>query len=558
MYQQVYDPVAHSLGVSSNFAALALLVLFVLLGGVRMKAHWAALVALGVSLVVATVVYSMPVGQALDSAAEGAAFGFYPIMWIVINAIWIYNMTRESGHFEILGRSFSSVSDDQRIQAIIVAFCFGALLEALAGFGTPVAITSVMLIALGLRPLKAASVALVANTAPVAFGAIAVPIITLGQVSSLPVHDLGSMVGRQTPILALFVPLALVFMIDGRRGVRQVWPAAMTCGLAFALAQFVASNYISVQLTDIFAALFSAGAVMLLLRVWRPVEPLAGAGQEPPRFGRPAVAGGSADDPAFVERQRARVVRRDPPGEVLRAYLPYVIIIVVFSLAQWGPVKHALDQVTAKFSWPGLHVVNAKGKPIAAATYKLDWMLGAGTLLLISGILSMPVLRVGVPAALRAYGRTLNQLKWAILTVLTVLALAFVMNLSGQTVTLGQWMAGAGGFFAFLSPILGWLGVAVSGSDTSSNSLFGLLQVTAAHQAGLSPTLLAAANSSGGVLGKMISPQNLAIGASAVGLAGDEGDLFRKVLGWSLLFLLLMCVLVLLQSTILSGMVAGP
>src|SRR6266487_26859 len=269
MYQQVYDPVAHSLGVSSNFAALALLVLFVLLGGVRMKAHWAALVALGVSLVVATVVYSMPVGQALDSAAEGAAFGFYPIMWIVINAIWIYNMTRETGHFEILGRSFSSVS---------------------------------------------------------------VPIITLGQVSSLPVHDLGSMVGRQTPILALFVPLALVFMIDGRRGVRQVWPAAMTCGLAFALAQFVASNYISVQLTDIFAALFSAGAVMLLLRVWRPVEPLAGAGQEPPRFGRPAVAGGSADDPAFVERQRARVVRRDPPGEGLRAYLPYVIIIVVFSL----------------------------------------------------------------------------------------------------------------------------------------------------------------------------------------------------------------------------------
>src|SRR6266516_3907782 len=540
MYQQVYDPVAHSLGVSSIFAALALLVLFVLLGGVRMKAHWAALVALGVALVVATVVYSMPVGQALDSAAEGAAFGFYPIMWIVINAIWIYNMTRETGHFEILGRSFSSVSDDQRIQAIIVAFCFGALLEALAGFGTPVAITSVMLIALGLRPLKAASVALVANTAPVAFGAIAVPIITLGQVSSLPVHDLGSMVGRQTPILALFVPLALVFMIDGRRGVRQVWPAAMTCGLAFALAQFVASNYISVQLTDIFAALFSAGAVMLLLRVWRPVEP---------------VAGGSADDPAFVERQRARVVRRDPPGEVLRAYLPYVIIIVVFSLAQWGPVKHALDQVTAKFSWPGLHVVNAKGKPVAAATYKLDWMLGAGTLLLISGILSMPVLRVGVPAALRAYGRTLNQLKWAILTVLTVLALAFVMNLSGQTVTLGQWMAGAGGFFAFLSPILGWLGVAVSGSDTSSNSLFGLLQVTAGHQAGLSPTLLAAANSSGGVLGKMISPQNLAIGASAVGLAGEEGDLFRKVLGWSLLFLLLMCVLVLLQSTVLSGMV---
>ncbi len=553
MYKQVYDPVAHSLGVSSILAALALVVLFVLLGAVRWKAHWAALVALAVSLVVAIAAYKMPVGQALDSAAEGVAFGFYPIMWIVINAIWIYNMTRETGHFDVLGRSFSSVSDDRRIQAIIVAFCFGALLEALAGFGTPVAITSVMLIALGLRPLKAAAVALVANTAPVAFGAIAVPIITLGQVSSLPVHDLGAMVGRQTPVLAVFVPLALVFMIDGWRGVRQTWPAALTCGLGFAVAQFVSSNYISVQLTDIIASLFSAGVVMVLLRIWHPVEPLtADTGG---RFGRPAVAGGSADDPAFVERQRAGTARRDPPGEVIRAYAPYVIIIVIFALAQWGPVKHVLDQATVKFGWPGMHVVNAKGKPLTAATFKLDWLLGAGTLLLISGILSMPVLRVGPGAALRAYGRTLDQLKWAILTVLTFLALAFVMNVSGQTVTLGQWMAGAGGFFAFLSPILGWLGVAVSGSDTSSNSLFGLLQVTAAHKAGLSPTLLAAANSSGGVLGKMISPQNLAIGASAVGIGGAEGDLFRKVLGWSLLFLLVMCVLVLLQSTVLSGMV---
>jgi lactate permease len=556
VYRQFYDPVAHSLGVSSIFAALALLVLFVLLGALRWKAHWAALVALGVSLVVAIVAYHMPVGQALDSAAEGAAFGFYPIMWIVINAIWIYNMTRETGHFEVLGRSFSSVSNDQRIQAILVAFCFGALLEALAGFGTPVAITAVMLIALRLRPLKAAAVALVANTAPVAFGAIAVPIITLGQVSSLPVHHLGAMVGRQTPILALFVPLVLVFMIDGRRGVRQTWPAALTCGLAFGLAQFISSNYISVQLTDIIAALFSAGAVMLLLQVWRPAEPLlatgVGGGQ---RFGRPAVAGGSADDPTFVARQQTRTVRRDPPGEVIRAYAPYLIIIVVFALAQWGPIKHALDQATVKFTWPGLHVVNAKGKAVTAATYKLDWLQGAGTLLLISGILSMPVLRLGIGAALRCYARTLVQLRWAILTVLTVLALAFAMNLSGQTVTLGQWMAGAGWFFAFLSPILGWLGVAVSGSDTSSNSLFGLLQVTAAHQAGLSPTLLAAANSSGGVLGKMISPQNLAIGAAAVGLAGQEGDLFRRVLGWSLVFLLLMAVLVLLQSTVLSGMV---
>ncbi|HYY81141.1 MAG TPA: L-lactate permease [Actinomycetes bacterium] len=555
MYKQVYDPVGHSLGLSSILAALALLVLFVLLGGLRWKAHWASLVALAVALVVAIAVYGMPVGQALDAGLEGAAFGFYPIMWIVINAIWVYNLTRETGHFEVLGRSMESISNDQRLQALVVAFCFGALIEALAGFGTPVAITSVMLIALGLRPLKAASVALVANTAPVAFGAIAVPITTLAQVSSLPVHQVGSMVGRQTPFLALFVPLALVFMLDGRRGVRQTWPAAVTCGVAFAIGQWLCSNYLSVQLTDIVAALVSAGAVVLLLRVWSPTEPLAADRRAPTGRGRPAVAGGSTDDPAFVERMGAREQRRDPPGEVLRAYLPYLIIVVLFSLTQLGPIKSLLDQVTVKFAWPGLDVVNAKGKPLAAATFKLDWLLSAGTVLLVSGLLTMAVLRVGLRTALRAYGATLVQLRYAILTVLTVLALAYVMNFSGQTITLGQWMAKAGGFFAFLSAILGWLGVAVSGSDTSSNSLFGLLQVTAAKEAGLSPTLLAAANSSGGVLGKMISPQNLAIGAAAVGMQGQEGDLFRRVLGWSLLFLLVMCVLVVLQSGPLSFMV---
>jgi lactate permease len=555
MYKQVLDPVANSLGVSSIFAALGLLVLFVLLGGLRWKAHWAALVSLAVALIVAIVVYGMPVAQALDAGAEGAAFGFFPIMWIVINAIWIYNMTRETGHFDVLGRSFSSVSNDQRIQALIVAFCFGALLEALAGFGTPVAITSVMLIALGLRPLKAAAVALAANTAPVAYGALATPIITLAQVSSLPQHDVSAMVGRQTPILALFVPLALMFMIDGRRGVRQTWPAAIVCGVAFAVAQFACANYFSAQLTDIVASLVATGAVIALLRIWQPSEPLAPEGRG---LGQPAVAGGSVDDPGFTERVRSGpATPTDSRADVVRAYLPYAVIIAVFSLAQIGPIKSALDSPTVKFAWPGLHVVNAAGKAPSSLTFNFNWLLAAGTLVLIAGIITIPLLRLGPGAALRCYGRTLDQLKWAILTVLTVLALAYVMNLSGQTITLGEWAAGAGGFFAFLSSILGWLGVAVSGSDTSSNSLFGLLQVTAAHQTGLSPTLMAAANSSGGVLGKMISPQNLAIGASAVGIVGQEGELFRKVLGWSLVFLLVMCVLVYLQSTILSGMVVG-
>jgi lactate permease len=562
VYKQIYDPVSDSLGLSTIFAVLPLVTLFVLLGGVKLKAQWAALISLAVALLVAVIVYSMPVGQALDAGAEGAVFGLFPIMWIVVTAIWIYNMTRESGHFAVLRRSFGRVSDDQRVQAILVAFAFGALLEALAGFGTPVAITAVMLIALGFQPIKAAAIALVANTAPVAFGAIAVPITTLASVSSLPQDDLGAMVGRQTPLLALVVPLILVGMVDGRRGLRQAWPAAVVGGVAFAIGQFVCSNYISVELTDIVASLLSAGSIVALLQVWQPSEPLLGTPGDVPA---PGLAGAEVSDERFEREVRRRAGTgvdgepvNDPPAEIVRAYAPYLIIIVVFALAQisWLPFKDFLDARTKEFDWPGLDVLNAKGEAPTSQTFKFNWANAAGTLLLLSGLLTMPVIGLGLGRAWRAFVVTLDQLKWAILTVCAVLALAYVMNLSGQTITIGQWLAGAGGAFAFLSPILGWLGVAVTGSDTSSNALFGALQVTAAQKADLSPTLMAAANSSGGVLGKMVSPQNLAIGAAAVGLGGHEGELFRRVIGWSLVLLLAMCVIVYLQSTsVLSWMV---
>jgi lactate permease len=553
MYQQVYDPVGDSLGLTAIFAALPLITLFVLLGGLRWAAHKAALVSLAVAIVVAIVVYSMPVGQTADSALLGAAFGLFPIMFIVWNAIWIYRMTEATGHFAVLRRSFARVSDDQRIQAVIIAFCFGALLEALAGFGTPVAITAVMLIALGFQPIKAAAVALVANTAPVAFGAIAIPIITLGEITGLPKEDLGAMVGRQTPILALFVPLILVGMVDGTRGIRQAWPAAVAGGIAFAIAQFACSNYISVELTDIVASLIAAGAIVVLLQVWQPTSPLRGG-----RFTRgPAIAGAAVADPALeAEVRRKDDDHRDSRGEIVGAYAPYVIIIAVFALAQWGPIKDFLDGLTKEFGWPGLHVTNADGEAVKSVTYKFNWANSAGTLLLVAGVLTMLALRISPGRAVRVYGQALDQLKFATLTVATVLALAYVLNMSGQTITLGLWIAGAGGILAFLSSIIGWLGVAVTGSDTSSNSLFGALQVSAAKEAGLDQTLLAAANSSGGVLGKMISPQNLAIGAAAVGMGGREGELFRRVLGWSLVLLLVMCVLVYLQSTaLLSWMV---
>jgi lactate permease len=550
VFKQVLDPVSNSLFVSALFALIPIVGLFIMIGGLRIAAHIAAPISLLLALLVAIIVYSMPVGQALDSAAEGAIFGLFPIMWIVFTAIWIYNMTEATGHFAVLRRAFSSISADQRIQAVIIAFCFGALLEALAGFGTPVAITAVMLVALGFNPVKAAAMALVADTAPVAFGAIAIPIVTLSGLTGIPKDQLGEMVGRQTPLLALFVPLILVGMVGGWRGVRAVWPAALTAGVTFGIAQFAVSNYVSVELTDIIASLISAGAVIALLRFWQPSEPLLaerGAG-------RPAIAGAAVADSGHEQEVRRRDDDHpDSRKDIWEAFSPYIIIIAVFALAQLGPIKTFLTDLTQSFSWPGLHILNAKGKVPTSLTFSFNWANAAGTLLLVSGLLTMLVLRVSPARSVALFGRTLNQLKLATVTVMSVLALAYVMNQSAQTLTIGSWIAGAGGVLALFSGLIGWLGVAVTGSDTSSNSLFGVLQQQAAIKAHLDPLLLTAANSSGGVLGKMVSPQNLAIGAGAVGLAGREGDLFRKVIGWSLLMLVVMCVLVYLQSTSVLG-----
>ena len=379
MYTQDFNPVSDSLGLTAIFAALPVLTLFVLLGGFRMKAQWAALISLAVAMLVALIVYGMPAGQTLLSASEGATFGLFPIMWIVVAAIWVYNMTVETGHFAVLRRSFGAISDDQRVQAVIVAFCFGALLEALAGFGTPVAITAVMLIALGFQPIKAASVALVANTAPVAFGAIATPIITLSEVTELPKDDLGAMVGRQTPVLALIVPLILVFMVDGRRGVRQVWPVAVLGGVSFAVGQFLCANYFSVELTDIVASLLATASIVAFLRVWSPSEPLLGDGDG--RFARPAVAGGSTHSPT-LEREVARRddAQRDSTADVIRAYAPYLIVIAVFSIAQIPAVKDALAESpwTTTFQWPGLDVVNPDGEALSSLTFNFNWLPATG------------------------------------------------------------------------------------------------------------------------------------------------------------------------------------
>ncbi|GAB6903957.1 L-lactate permease [Kineosporia succinea] len=563
MYRQELDPLAGSLAASALFAAVPLLVLFVMLGVFRVRAWLAALTGLVLSLLVALLVWSMPVGQALLAATEGAAFGLFPVMWIVVNAIWVYELTRRSGHFDVLQRAFSGISPDRRIQGVIIAFCFGALLEALAGFGAPVAICSVMLVAIGLSPLKAATTALVANTAPVAYGAVATPVITLAQVSGLPLRDVSAMTGRQVPFLALIVPFLLLYLLDGRRGLREVWPVAAASGVAFAVAQFAVSNYGPVELSDIGAALLSAGAVLVLLRVWSPApitddaapSPLPSPDHHESRVGT-GGAGASTIDPSPVDRAGAGPDPADGARERLLAFAPYVIVIVLFSLVAIPAVKSRLSEATVLFGWPGLDVLRPDGSELALTTFKFDWLATGGTVLLLTGVLTGLVLKLPVAEWVRAYGAVLVQLRTAILTVVAVLGIAYVMNTSGMTGTLGSWLAGAGGFFALLSPLLGWFGTAVTGSDTSSNSLFGALQVSAAAETGLDPVLLAASNGSGGVLGKMVSPQNLAIGAAAVGLAGREGELFRAVLKATVILLPVMCLLVVLQaSPVLSWMV---
>lgn len=557
MFQPDYTPVAHSLGWSAAVAAVPLVVMFVLLGGLRVRAPIAAAVGVATAALIAWGVYHMPAAQVADSAALGFAYGMFPIMWLVLNAIWIYNLTVQTGHRDVLCRSMASISPDHRIQAVIVAFCFGALIEGLAGFGTPVAITSLMLVALRFSPLKAAAVALVANTAPVAFASLGIPIVALSGVTGLPLDTLGAMVGRQTPILACIVPFILIFMVDGRKGLKQAWPAAAMGGGVYAIVQFLCSNFFSVELTDIAGSIISAGSIVLLLRVWRPKAPLDGAevadkretdgGTGPLSRPHAVLPNGSVltAQPASGVRDEAADSRRD----ILLAYAPYVMVTVIFSLSMWKPFTALLKRGGTSVAWPGLHVANAAHKASPLTIYKLDFLAAAGTLLLASGLLTMLVLRTSPRQAARAYAQAAIQLRSAAITVGLVLALAYLLNLSGETTTLGLWIAGAGSLLGIVSPIIGWLGVTVTGSDTSSNSLFGVLQVSAAHAAGLSPTLLAAANSSGGVIGKMLSPQSLVIATAAVQMKGREGDLFRTVFKWSLLLLALMCVLVYLQST---------
>lgn len=544
------DPVGQSLLWSALIALLPLITMFVTLGALRWKAHWAGLASLLVAVLVATIGFKMPAGLALLTATQGAAFGLFPITWIVLTAIWLYQITVVSGRFEDLRATFGLISDDPRVVAILIAFCFGGLMEALAGFGAPVAITGVMLMAVGFSAMRAAVVVLLANTAPVAFGAIAIPIITAGNLTKIDYHEIGAYVGHQTPILALFVPMLLVLLADGKRGLKQTWPVALTIGVSFAIAQWISATWISVELTDVIASLVALAAGVVFLKFWQPVGGADALARMHAEREAEHVTVAEAHVPASGEKLSA--------GRIGMALFPYLLVIGIFSIAKLLPaVAGWLAATDIKIAWPGLYgqLVKADGTANSSAVYNFQWLSSPGTLLVLTGIIVALVYRVSVKDAVGELTATIYKMRWSFLTIASVLALAYVMNFSGQTITIGTWIAGVGTAFAFFSPILGWIGTAVTGSDTSANALFATLQQTTAQQTGLDPTLLVAANTAGGVVGKMISPQNLAIACSAVGLMGAESKIFRKVIWWSIGLLIVLCLLVGLQSTpVLSWM----
>ena len=555
-----FQPVISPLGplwLSALVGFLPIVTIFVTLGVLRWKAWVAGLTTLAVAIIIAIAAWRMPADLALLSATEGAVFGLFPIVWIVFTAIVLYQVTVVSGRFEDLRGVFALLSDDPRVQAMLIAFCFGGLMEALAGFGAPVAITGVMLMAIGFSALRAASVVLLANTAPVAFGAIAIPIITAGKLTGIPYQQIGAYVGHQTPVLAAVVPLFLCLLADGRRGVKDCWPVAIVTGLSFGIAQWISATYLSVELTDIIASLVGLGAAAVFLRFWQP-SGTADAASRLLKDREAELASMTETERAQLPQHQAQEKRALTGGQIGMALFPYLLVIVVFSLAKLIPaVASWLASTDVKISWPGLdgRVLTLAGKPNSSTIYNFQWLSSPGTMLIICALIVALVYRVSMKAFLGEITGTAYKMRFSILTIASVLALAYVMNLAGMTITIGTFIAGAGAAFAFFSPILGWLGTAVTGSDTSANALFATLQQTAGKTAGIDPTLLVAANTAGGVVGKMVSPQNLTIAATAVGLLGRESDILRKMLPWSLGLLVILCLLVGLQSTpVLSWM----
>jgi lactate permease len=533
MFRQLLTPVSDSLGLSFFVAILPIVAVLVLLGVLRRPAWQAALAGLVTALIIAVAVWKMPVGLALDSVAAGAVLALWPVMWIVVNALLLYNIAVRSGRFDAFRHwVINHLPNDRRVVLVVIGFCFGALLEGVAGFGTPVAITSSLLILVGFPALEALVFVLIFNTAPVAFGALGVPVTVLGAVTGLPATALGAMIGRQLPVMALILPFYVMAIYGGMRSVRALWPVLLVAGGSFAASQFIASNLLDYALTDVLASIGSLIVTLLFLQVWRP-----------------------APDPEFLVKEET--LESEPtashvaPWEGWAPWLIVSAVVIVWTHFGWAAIAEA------KIPWPGLHnaisITLYNDKPYAAV-----WNfqpLGTGTAILLAAIITAVLDSLSPGAFFGCVAKTFRQAWLAIITVMLIIGLAYLMNYSGLAYTLGHAVASTGYLFVLLSPFLGWVAVMLSGSDTSGNALFGNLQVVAARQLDLNPVLFAATNSSGGVMGKMISPQNIATGVSVTNLKGHEGVVFARTFIHSIVLTLLLSLLVAFQQFVIPWVI---
>lgn len=532
---QQYAPYGGTLG-SACLAAIPLLILFYMLAVRQSKGHTAAIAGLISALLVAILAWGMPIPLAISATLNGAAFGLFPIIWIVVTAVWVYNMTVESGEFEIIKDSLARLTDDRRLQALFIAFAFSCFIEGTAGFGTPVAIAAAMLVGLGFTPLWGAGIALIANTAPVAFGAIGVPLIVASSVSGLDQLTVSAIAGRQLPILALIVPFWVCVTMSGFKRSLEVLPAILVAGIAFAGAQFLLANFHGPTLPDIASSILTIVALAALLKVWKPKHVF--------RF--PGEAESNLQGSGYSA------------GRILRAWGPYIVLAVFvffWGLPEFKKILNGLPNAVFVINWPFLHGEVLKTTPIVqqntvyAAKFTLNWLSAGGTAIFLAGLVSVPLMpNYGFGKAIACFCRTFRQLVFPIITIATILGLAFLMNYSGMSSTLGLAFTQTGWLFPFFSPLLGWLGVFLTGSDTSSCALFGGMQKDTAIAVGMSPELAVASNASGGVTAKMISPQSLSVATAATNTVGQEGSLFRFTIGHSIAMTLILCVLTYLQT----------
>ena len=558
LWQQNYDP-AGNIWLSALVALIPIVFFFLALTKLRLKGYQAGTVTVLLALGVALLFYKMPVSAALASAVYGFFYGLWPIAWIIVAAVFLYKLSVKTGQFDVIRSSILSVTHDQRLQLILVGFCFGAFLEGAAGFGAPVAITAALLVGLGFKPLYAAGLCLIANTAPVAFGAMGIPVIVAGQVSGIDPFLIGQMAGRQLPFMTILVLFWIMAIMDGWRGVKETWPAVLVGGGSFAVVQFLTANYIGPELPDITSAIVSLIALTAFLKVWQPKRIF--------RFD----TSDSTASPASTTAAKPVAAGAAPltAGAILKAWSPFIILTAMVTLWSLKPFKALfaaggpLASTIISIPVPMLDKLVAKMPPVVAqatpygAVYTFNWLAATGTAILIAAVLTIAFARFSPAKAVATLGETVRELVIPIYSIGMVLAFAFVANYSGLSATLALALAHTGKAFTFFSPFLGWIGVFLTGSDTSANALFGALQATTANQLGLSPVLTVAANTTGGVTGKMISPQSIAIACAAVGLAGKESDLFRFTVKHSLVFAAIIGIICTLQAYVFTWMIPG-